>query len=68
MSTHRCPAPGCDVQVADHRLACPWHWFSIPKQLRDDLWRAYKTFGALSKQHLAAVQACVAHLRAAEAA
>jgi hypothetical protein len=50
------------VQVPTSRLACPVHWFTIPKDLQDELWRAYRDDGQYSEQHLAAVEACVKFL------
>lgn len=58
MSTHRCPAPGCEERVPRAQYACRAHWFQIPKPLRDELWRAYREDGALSEPHLAAMEAC----------
>lgn len=58
-TTHECPAPGCAVQVAYERLACPSHWYSIAKPLRDALWRAYNDHGVGSAAHNAAVDACI---------
>lgn len=58
MATHCCPAPGCDVQVPRHQLACRTHWFTIPKPLRDELNHAYREHGYLSEQHAAALESC----------
>lgn len=40
--THKCPAPGCAELLPFETFACRGHWFSIPKPLRDDLWRAWR--------------------------
>lgn len=39
---HLCPAPGCDVRIPSSLLACRAHWFSIPRELRDELWKEYR--------------------------
>jgi hypothetical protein len=63
--SHRCPAPKCAVQVPSDQYACRAHWFSIPKPLRDELWHAYRHYGALSQPHIAAMAACDDFLKGA---
>jgi len=29
--THKCPSPGCNVQVARSRFACLEHWRALPE-------------------------------------
>lgn len=41
-STHECPAPGCDKQIAFERFACPTHWFAIPAEVRAELWKQFR--------------------------
>jgi hypothetical protein len=36
-----CPVNGCETPVDRSMLMCRRHWFSIPKDLRDDVWRTY---------------------------
>lgn len=60
--SHDCPAAGCTAQVPYAQFACRAHWYSIPKPLRDELWRAYRVDGQLSDAHLAAMSACRAYL------
>lgn len=31
---HRCPAPGCQVKVADTLFACRTHWYQISAPTR----------------------------------
>ena len=59
MSTHECPAPGCTEQVDGHRLACVRHWYAIPRDLRGELWRAYREEGQMSDGHVAAMEKCL---------
>jgi len=39
---HRCHAPGCKRQVPPRMFACRDHWFSLPKKIRDAIWREYR--------------------------
>jgi hypothetical protein len=41
MSEHTCHAMGCDVTVPPRMFMCRRHWFSLPKAMRDAIWRAY---------------------------
>lgn len=65
--THRCPAPGCGEDVPQNRFACPRHWFALPKDLRDELWFAYRHHGPLSVEHIEAMEACQQFLELAAA-
>lgn len=40
--SHHCHWPGCDKQVPPAMWGCKAHWFTLPKSLRDDIWRAYR--------------------------
>lgn len=61
---HECPAPGCTTRVERSRLACVRHWYALPKQLRDDVWAAYRRHGTGTPEHTAAITAAVKWLRA----
>lgn len=39
---HTCHATGCDVPVPPVMFMCKRHWFSLPKQMRDEVWRTYR--------------------------
>jgi hypothetical protein len=41
-ASHHCHAPGCDVVVPPKIFACRAHWFALPKQVRDAVWREYR--------------------------
>lgn len=46
---HDCPAPGCIRRMPAHLLACPTHWYAIPRELRTRLNREYhENFGERS--------------------
>lgn len=37
-----CAAPKCSAIVEPGKLMCKGHWFSLPKPLRDDVWRTWR--------------------------
>lgn len=39
---HECHWPGCTVQVPPAMWGCRSHWFKLPKNLRNKIWRSYK--------------------------
>lgn len=41
---HKCPKDTCTEFLPRHILACKKHWFSLPRQLRNEIlvaWKAY---------------------------
>ena len=42
-----CPHPGCDRPKDSDKFACKPHWFSLPKEIRDDIWRGFRYDRAL---------------------
>jgi hypothetical protein len=42
-TTHECPHPTCTRRVSRDRLACPPHWFQLPKDIRDRVWATYRS-------------------------
>jgi hypothetical protein len=39
---HECHWPGCAAQVPPAMWGCSRHWYMLPKELRDKVWRAYR--------------------------
>jgi hypothetical protein len=39
---HTCHWPGCEAQVPPAMWGCRAHWYRIPKELRDKVWKAYR--------------------------
>ena len=37
-----CPIDDCDRLPADDHLMCRRHWFMVPKELRDEVWAAWR--------------------------
>lgn len=42
MSRHVCHAHGCTTSVPPSMFMCRRHWYSVPKPLRDAIWREYQ--------------------------
>jgi hypothetical protein len=40
--SHHCHWPGCTKQVPPAMWGCREHWYALPKDLRDRIWRAYR--------------------------
>lgn len=38
---HHCHWPGCTKQVPPAMWGCRDHWYSLPKSLRDKIWRTF---------------------------
>jgi hypothetical protein len=65
MAKHNCPAPNCTADVPHNQLACRGHWYSIPKEIRDRVWSAYRAND--TKTHAQAVRDAVSFLNARDA-
>lgn len=39
---HSCHWPGCHQQVPPAMWGCAYHWFKLPKRIRDRIWQAYR--------------------------
>jgi hypothetical protein len=57
---HECPSDGCTRSVPQTQLACREHWYALPKEIRDEVWRTYRAPGR--EGHAAAVLAAVEHM------
>lgn len=40
--THTCHWPGCPREVPPAMWGCREHWFTLPKNLRREIWRTYR--------------------------
>lgn len=56
--SHPCAVPGCGVGIPQEFLMCGRHWLSLPKGLREAVWRTYRA-GA-SEEYLAAQEKAIA--------
>lgn len=39
---HTCHATECDKHVKPEMFMCKFHWFILPKRMRDRIWRTYR--------------------------
>lgn len=39
---HKCHWPGCEQFVPPAKWGCSKHWFALPKEIRDEIWRTYR--------------------------
>jgi hypothetical protein len=40
--THTCHAIGCRVPIAPEFFMCRPHWWMVPRELRDRVWKTYR--------------------------
>lgn len=40
--SHACHWPGCPRQVPPALWGCRPHWYALPKEIRDRIWKAYR--------------------------
>lgn len=62
---HTCHAHGCTRSVPPEMFACRSHWFALPKNIRDAVWREYRSGQETDKQpslrYMAVQRLAVAH-------
>ena len=46
---HRCHWPTCNVSVPPKMWGCRAHWFTLPKPIRDEIWRTYRPGQEITK-------------------
>lgn len=39
---HCCHAKGCKIEVKPELLMCPKHWFMVPADIRNEVWKHYR--------------------------
>jgi hypothetical protein len=66
LPTGRCAAPGCGDQIDPTRLMCRRDWYRVPKRLRDQVWRTWRSGQqSSSHEHQQAVLQAIAAARVA---
>ena len=66
LPTGLCPVPGCGDQIDQTRLMCRRDWYQVPKRLRDQVWRTWRSGQeANSREHQQAVLQAIAAARLA---
>jgi hypothetical protein len=56
-----CPIPDCGWPIDPSRLMCRFHWYGVPKHVRDRVWATWRSGqGAFSAEHQDAVRVAIA--------
>lgn len=58
-SLRTCPRDGCSKKISTDLFACSPHWYSIPPDIRDGIWLAFRAWqrGTGTLDQLEAAQA-----------
>lgn len=60
---HQCHATECTINVPPEMFMCRRHWFSLPKSLRDKIWKHYRDGQCddwqISKEYAEAAIECI---------
>lgn len=40
---HECHATACNKHIPPQMFMCKFHWFLLPKNLRDKIWNTYRS-------------------------
>jgi hypothetical protein len=43
---HKCFHPACDKMVATDLFGCREHWYALPPNMRNEIWRVYREWKA----------------------
>ena len=69
--SHHCHAAGCRREVPPRLFMCRPHWYMVPKDLRDEIWRHHRPGQETDKQpsaeYLATARRAIAAVAAKEA-
>jgi hypothetical protein len=60
---HICGWPDCRRPVPLEMWGCKPHWFTLPKEIRDEIWQSYGSRGKLSPEWLAANEKALTWIR-----
>lgn len=67
---HHCHATGCQVTVPPTMFMCRWHWYQLPKAMRDRVWQTYRPGQCddwrITHAYAEAARAVVRHIAALE--
>jgi hypothetical protein len=59
----KCRIEGCDANHPNNLFCCRHHWFSLPKELQDEIWRTYDHGqGIFTSEYLQAAENAEAYL------
>ncbi len=43
-ATRTCPRVDCSKRITGDLFACSRHWYSLPGDVRDGIWQAYRAY------------------------
>lgn len=62
-----CPIHGCwRTRNSGIHVMCPFHWFKVPAEMRDNIWRLYRAERG-SDSHFMAIDAAIREVEEQEA-
>ena len=47
--SHTCHWPGCNIEIAPKYWGCEKHWFTLPHEIRNRIWAAYRSGQEIDK-------------------
>lgn len=50
--THQCPHPKCSTIISNRFAFCRAHWYRVPRELRDQIWKSYLDGNAGTRDHI----------------
>jgi hypothetical protein len=60
MTAHNCPVNGCPQHVSSRMLMCRYHWYAVPRPLRNAVWAAWRGGeGVGTPEHTVAIRAAI---------
>lgn len=65
--TRTCRVEGCTARHPRGLFCCSTHWYTLPKPLRDEIWRTFRAHGVLSVEYLQAAENAEAFLEERDA-
>jgi hypothetical protein len=60
--TRTCRIDGCTGRHARGLFCCATHWHTLPKPLRDEIWRTFRAHGVFSVEYMQAAENAEAYL------
>lgn len=54
MSARECPVDGCENERDPAHVMCKSCWFTVPKAIRDDVWRTFRARGPWADESISA--------------
>lgn len=62
MAGRTCRVKGCDRVHPWRMFCCKPHWYALPQEMRDEIWRRYRARGPFTVEYLQAAENAEAFL------